>query len=187
MTSQRSTKDQSHPSDRDTQSLKPDEPEDLWHALVHWNDLPHWLQDNQHIHGGYRRASYSYKKSLQSILHWHNESVNIWSHLVPATLSLPCAVALYNALKPRYDQASVADVIAMSCFFVGAASCLGLSATYHALSNHSPPVAKMWNQLDYAGISILIAGSFIPSIYYGFWCNPERQLIYWTMVRQHLQ
>ena len=160
----------------------PGKAEELWFSLVHWNDLPHWQQDNQHIHGSYRRASYSYSKSLRSILHWHNESVNIWSHLVPATLSLPFAVFLYKVLQPRYEQASAADVIAMSCFFLGAAFCLGMSATFHTVSNHSPTVAKMWNQLDYAGISLLIAGSFIPSIYYGFWCNPQRQWTYWIMV-----
>ncbi|KIW92897.1 uncharacterized protein Z519_06746 [Cladophialophora bantiana CBS 173.52] len=159
-----------------------DEAEDLWHTLIHWNDLPHWLQDNHFIHGSYRRASYSYTRSLQSILHWHNESVNIWTHLVPAALSLPFAAVLYSVLEPRYEKASVADVIAMSCFFGGAAVCLGMSAFYHTLSNHSPRVARLWNQLDYAGISVLIAGSFIPSVYYGFWCHPVKQWIYWIMI-----
>ncbi|KAL2393961.1 ADIPOR-like receptor SPBC12C2.09c [Exophiala dermatitidis] len=153
-----------------------------WHTLVHWNDLPRWLQDNHHIHSGYRQASYSYKRSLQSILHWHNESVNIWTHLIPAALSLPFASYLYSVLEPRYERASRADVIAMSCFFVGAACCLGLSASYHTLSNHSPKVAKFWNQLDYAGIAVLITGSFIPSVYYGFWCDFTRQLTYWIMI-----
>ncbi len=157
---------------------------DLWYTLVHWNDLPHWQQDNQHIYSSYRQASYSYSRSLQSIFHWHNESVNIWSHLVPGTLALPLGAILYKILEPRYERASAGDVFAMSCFFVGAAFCLGISATYHAVSNHSPPVARMWNQFDYAGISLLIAGSFVPSVYYGFWCHPDRQWIYWSMVRQ---
>ncbi|KEF54572.1 uncharacterized protein A1O9_09014 [Exophiala aquamarina CBS 119918] len=155
---------------------------DLWHSLVHWNDLPHWMQDNQHIHGQYRQASYSYSRSVQSIMHWHNESINIWSHLVPAIFSLPIAAVLFNVLRPRYEQASLPDLIAMGCFFLGVACCLGLSASYHTVSNHSPRVAKFWNQLDYAGISILIAGSFIPSVYYGFWCHSERQWTYWSMV-----
>ncbi|KAK5194018.1 hypothetical protein LTR72_005578 [Exophiala xenobiotica] len=154
----------------------------LWYTLVHWNDLPHWRQDNVYIHSSYRQASYSYCRSLQSIFHWHNESVNIWSHLVPGTLALPLGAILYKILEPRYERATVGDVFAMSCFFVGAASCLGMSATFHAVSNHSPPVARMWNQFDYAGISLLITGSFVPSVYYGFWCNPGRQWIYWSMI-----
>lgn len=157
--------------------------ESLWHSLVSWDDLDHWQQDNHYIHTGYRKASYSYSKSVQSILHWHNESVNIWSHLVPAILSLPLGVFLYTTLRPRYDQASQADVIAMGCFFAGATLCLGMSASFHTVSNHSPSVARFWNQLDYAGISLLITGSFIPSVYYGFYCHPTKQLTYWIMVR----
>ena len=159
-----------------------DNSERLWHSLVHWGDLPHWQQDNQFIHTGYRQASYSYSKSWQSILQWHNESVNIWTHLISATLSLPLGAFLYHVLKPRYEQASSADIIAMSCFFLGATFCLGMSASFHTLSNHSPAVAKFWNQLDYAGISLLIMGSFVPSVYYGFWCHPVKQCAYWIMV-----
>jgi hypothetical protein len=161
---------------------QPGETTKLWYTLVHWNELPHWRQDNQHIHGSYRQASYSYARSFQSIFHWHNESVNIWTHLIPGCLSLPCGLALYKTLQPRYERASTTDVIVMSCFFCGAAFCLGMSATFHAVSNHSPRVARVWNQLDYAGISVLIAGSFIPSVHYGFWCNPERQWAYTIMV-----
>lgn len=177
-------KSNGHPSDAATSVVETatDKVADMWHTLVHWNDLPHWQQDNHHIHGSYRQASYSYSKSFQSIFQWHNESVNIWSHLIPALLCLPGAAILYKILRPRYEQASMADVVAMGCFFLGAAVCLGMSATFHAVSNHSPAVAKFWNQLDYAGISLLIAGSFIPSVYYGFWCHPQRQLTYWTMV-----
>jgi adiponectin receptor len=156
--------------------------EDLWHTLITWDDLPKWLQDNSHIHTGYRKASNSYSKSLQSILHFHNESINIWTHLIPAILSLPFAYWLYTTLQPRYQKASFADVIVFACFFLGLAFCLGMSASFHTLSNHSPNVAKFWNQLDYAGIALLITGSFVPAVYYGFWCDPARQAVYWTMV-----
>lgn len=155
---------------------------ELWSSLIAWADVPHWMQDNAHIHTSYRKASYSYKRSFASIFHLHNESVNIWTHLVPSLLSIPSGLALYSVLKPRYDQASKADMVAMGCFFAGLTCCLGMSATYHTLSNHSPQVAKFWNQLDYAGIAILIAGSFVPSVYYGFFCDAFKQRVYWTMV-----
>lgn len=171
-------------------SSKPDQAsstsEDSWRSLIAWADVPHWMQDNAHIHTNYRQASYSYVRSFASIFHLHNESVNIWTHLVPALLSLPTGWALYTVLKPRYDRASSADILAMGCFFMGAALCLGMSATFHTLSNHSPQVAKFWNQLDYAGIACLITGSFIPSVYYGFFCDPLKQRLYWTMVSPQL-
>jgi adiponectin receptor len=155
---------------------------DSWSSLTHWNDVPHWMQDNAYIHTSYRKASNSYTRSFASILHIHNETVNIWTHLVPAFLSFPIGYAMYSTLKSRYERATSGDVLAFSCFFAGAALCLGMSATYHTVSNHSPKVAKTWNQLDYAGIACLIAGSFVPSVYYGFFCNPWKQQLYWFMV-----
>ena len=41
------------------------------------------------------------------------------------------------------------------------------------------------NQLDYLGIVILMWGSTIPSIYYGFYCDPGLQKAYWTNVFSH--
>jgi adiponectin receptor len=161
-----------------------DDASDLWHSLVTWQDLPHWQQDNEWIHGGYRKASNSYWRSFSSLAYLHNETVNIYSHLLPALLSLPAGAVLYNALEPRYDRATREDVIAFSFFFCGVALCLGMSATYHTLSNHSPRVNRIGNQLDYVGIVLLITGSFIPSVYYGFWCDPGLQMLYWTMVSQ---
>ncbi len=153
--------------------------------LIFWDDLPHWQRDNHYIHSGYRRASNSYLTSLRSLTYLHNESVNIWSHLLGAIISLFVAVALYGSLAPRYETASQADVCAFSCFFLGAAGCLGMSATYHAISNHSPSVASWGNKLDYVGIVLLIWGSFVASIYYGFACHPHLRIMYWTMVGFH--
>lgn len=54
--------------------------------------------------------------------------------------------------------------------------------SYHIISNHSPKVQKIGNQLDYLGIVILMWGSTIPSIYYGFYCDPKLQKVYWLNV-----
>ena len=118
---------------------------------VLWNDLPAWLQDNQYIHSGYRPASNSYRKSLASLTHLHNESVNIYTHLAGAGLALLAAVYAYGALRPRYEQATGQDVRVFACFFGGAVACLGMSAAYHTVSNHSERVARMGNRLDYLG------------------------------------
>jgi len=155
---------------------------DHWYTLLKWDDLPHWRQDNHYIQGYYRRNSGSILKSFGSLAYWHNETINIYSHLIPALLSLPCAVAIYKLLQPRYEQATKSDVTAFCCFFLGAALCLGMSATYHTISNHSPMVNQIGNQLDYVGIVLLITGSFIPCVYYGFWCAPTLQKVYWAMV-----
>ncbi|KAI9821356.1 MAG: hypothetical protein M1832_003362 [Thelocarpon impressellum] len=151
--------------------------------LVLWDDLPHWQRDNQHIHSGYRPQSDSYKTSFASLGYFHNESVNIYSHLLGAVLFTAISIILYSTVGPRYPAASKADVVAFGCFFTGAALCLGMSATYHTISNHSPRVASLGNKLDYVGIIFLTVGSFVGSIFYGYYCEPQLQQIYWTMVR----
>jgi adiponectin receptor len=159
------------------------QPSGHWYSLVQWDEVPHWQQDNHHIRSSYRRPTGSFRRSFSSLLFLHNESVNIYTHLIPALGILPGALVLYQTLQPRYERATKSDVIAFSCFFLGAAICLSMSAIYHTISNHSPRVNKLGNQLDYVGIVLLISGSFVPSIYYGFWCDPNLQKTYWTMVR----
>ncbi len=61
-------------------------------------------------------------------------------------------------------------MLALGCFFAGAVGCLGMSATYHLLCNHSEAVARWGNKLDYSGIVLLIVGSYVPALWYGFFC-----------------
>ena len=56
------------------------------YLLLRWNDLPSWRQDNEYLLSGYRPSSGSFRKSLNSLQHIHNETVNIYSHLLGAAL-----------------------------------------------------------------------------------------------------
>lgn len=147
-----------------------------------WHEIPVWLQDNHYILRGYRHPSNSYWKSAGSITYLHNESVNIWTHLIGAILATVAAIVLYRQVGPQLYLVDANDVMVFSCFFAGTIACLTMSATYHTLSNHSESVAKFGNRLDYMGIVFLIWGSFIPSIYYGFSAEPNLRRTYWTMV-----
>ncbi|KAK4188442.1 hemolysin-III related-domain-containing protein [Podospora australis] len=154
--------------------------EELLH--VHWDDLDPWRRDNAFIRTGYRPTSNSFHKSFASLRYLHNESVNIWSHLLGAILFSVGGTYLYYLIRPRYASASSADVVVFACFFLGAFLCLGMSATYHTLSNHSPDVAKWGNKLDYTGIVCLILGSYVPAMYYGFKCHPGLLKMYLSTI-----
>ncbi|KAJ5743499.1 hemolysin-III related-domain-containing protein, partial [Penicillium manginii] len=54
-------------------------------------------------------------------------------------------------------------------------------STFHTVQNHSSHIARIANQVDYIGIVLLIVGSFIMSIFYGFYCHPNLQRVYLTM------
>lgn len=150
--------------------------------LQAWDDLEPWRQDNHYIHSGYRSTSNSLSKSFHSLTYLHNESVNIWSHLLGALAFTAGGIFLYLVIAPRYETARPADIWAWACFFAGAFCCLGMSATYHAICNHSPEVARVGNKLDYSGIVFLIVGSYVPALYYGFRCKPELLPGYLSMV-----
>lgn len=49
--------------------------------------------------------------------------------------------------------------------------CLCCSSTFHLFVAYGAKVGDILNRLDYAGISILIAGSCYPPYYYMFYCN----------------
>lgn len=146
--------------------------------LVLWDDLPAWRQDNHFIQSGYRPTSNSYWGSFTSLFYVHNEFVNIWTHLIGAAVFPLIGIWLYNVIVPRYASASSSDVLVFSFFFGGALSCLGMSATFHSIMNHSEDVAKWGNKLDYSGIVFLIVGSYVPALYYGLFCLPNLLTVY---------
>lgn len=146
--------------------------------LLRWEELHAWQKDNQYILAQYRPASYSFHVSFQSLFYLHNESVNIHTHLLGAPVFLFIAFIAYAF---AVHSVSGSDILAFGCFVLGAVFCLSMSAIFHTISNHSPLVNRLGNQLDYVGIVALIVGSFIPSIYYGFYCDPVLQKVYWAM------
>lgn len=152
--------------------------------LLRWNELHSWQKDNQYILAHYRPVSNSYFRSFQSLFYLHNESVNIHSHLLGAFVFLFISLNVYAF---EVHDVSTSDIYAFGCFFGGAIICLGTSAFYHTISNHSPKVNRLGNQLDYLGIIALITGSFLPSVYYGFYCHPSLQKLYWGMVSHWLR
>ena len=200
--------------------------------LLRYTELPSWMQDNPYITSHYRPPSYSFLTSFRSLAYIHNETFNVYSHLLPAILVPFLAYYFYTQILPppfsfstliqkfprhkteftvlgtsttssgatnifhsrllesqRYAPRGLfstsltsGDAIVWLCFFLGIFTCLGTSATFHCISNVSPPVQKWGNQLDYVGIVALIWGSFVPTLWYGFWCEEKLLRIYLGMV-----
>uniref|UniRef100_A0A915JBB3 Adiponectin receptor n=1 Tax=Romanomermis culicivorax TaxID=13658 RepID=A0A915JBB3_ROMCU len=86
-------------------------------------------------------------------------------------------MAAYFLTRP-HDVIQWLDKIVFLPFFVGAVACLGLSFAFHTLHCHSERVGKIFSKLDYVGITLLIMGSFVPWLYYGFYCRLESQVGY---------
>jgi len=151
-------------------------------GLLTWDELPHWLQDNQFILGNYRGPSYSFKKSLESLTYLHSESVNIHTHLWGVVAVILGLWPVLNALSARHASVTWHDAVAFGIWFFGAVFCLGMSASYHTVSNHSPNVNASAQKLDHLGVVIMTAGSFISMLYYGWYCEPIFAYAFQAMV-----
>ncbi|KAE8161269.1 mPR-like GPCR protein [Aspergillus tamarii] len=151
-------------------------------VLLSFGELPEWHQDNEYILLGYRPISGSAQVSFRSWLYIHNESVNIYSHLIPAVAFLLGEWYIQQYLTSRYVNISGADFFIFSFFLLTAVVCLGLSTTYHTLMNHSQKVEQLWLRLDLIGIVVLTLGDFVSGIYMVFWCEPLQRKIYWSMI-----
>ena len=152
--------------------------------LLSFDEMPEWFrrESNQWILDGYRPISGSAHASFCSWSYIHNESVNIFSHLVPAVFFLLGEWYIQQYLVSRYSGVTGADFVAFSVFMVAAVTCLSLSATYHTLMNHSQHMERLCLRLDMLGVVIFILGDLVLGIYTVFWCEPLPRNIYWSMV-----
>ncbi|GAA5850188.1 hypothetical protein JCM8547_001036 [Rhodosporidiobolus lusitaniae] len=194
--------------DEDDEDSRLDSASCCMDALLTFDQLESWRRaDNPLIQRGYRRLTNSYLACCRSIGSLHNETVNIWTHLLGSTAALFVLAYLFLDLNPAESlthgrkglyaplagipypfpsaaQPSVrwSDTVGFAAFLFSAATCLGLSASFHTFLAHSEKVAIRWNRLDYIGIVVLISGTFVPLVHYGFFCDPHLRNFYISLI-----
>ncbi|GAA5866170.1 hypothetical protein JCM3774_004106 [Rhodotorula dairenensis] len=175
-------------------------------TLLNHDQLEEWQKDNHWIVRGYRPLSNSYRTCMRTVLQRHNETVNIWTHLIGSSVAVLTAAYLlletspksishgrqgwwapfagipYPFPHPAQPSVTWVDTVGFAAFLVSASICLGFSASYHTLIAHSETVAIRWNRLDYVGIVILISGTFVPLVHYGFYCDPSLRNSYIALI-----
>jgi len=73
--------------------------------------------------------------------------------------------------NPNLIEESVTPKWPVLIHLVSALFCLCCSTTFHLFSAYSSKVGDVLSRLDYAGISVLVAGSCFPPYYYMFCCT----------------
>ena len=144
--------------------------------------VPSWYAHNAFILTGYRPVTKSIPLCIRSLSYLHNETVNIYSHLIPGIIVLLASYSFDRYFSARFPEATWADEVVFRIFLTTSVICFGTSAAYHTLICHSEIYASLWVRLDYVAIIMQIIGSFIPGIYFGFYCEPRLQKLYWSMV-----
>ena len=166
-----------------------------WPCLCCYYELPDFQKENEWIHTGYR-SGWSVRHHFCSILYpFHNETVNIWTHLLGFIICAVSTIVLaYEVRNPKlvelvresgetlWHLLEPVNRWPVYSFLGGAMVCLGGSAFAHSLNGVSPGSNYALWRLDYIGIVSLIACSFFPPIYYGFLCHPIWRIGYLTTI-----
>lgn len=155
-----------------------------YNGLLSYDEIPPWYQDNDCIRHGYRPVMSHTKTCFESWTYLHNETANIYTHLLPAILAMVSQGLLYKAFPWYYPQATTRDFMIFAFHLCSTSICFGLSALYHTLNNRSAHSSDLWGRIDYTGIIILMLDDFVSGIYMAFYCEPILQNTYWTMVRR---
>ncbi|AWP03026.1 putative adiponectin receptor protein 1 [Scophthalmus maximus] len=149
--------------------------------VIPFHVLPEWLKDNDYLLHGHRPPMPSFRACFGSIFRIHTETGNIWTHLLGLILFI--CLGTLTMLRPNmYFMAPLQEKVVFGMFFLGAVLCLSFSWLFHTVYCHSEKVSRTFSKLDYSGIALLIMGSFVPWLYYSFYCSPQPRLIYLTIV-----
>ena len=94
-------------------------------------ELPQWMKQGQLVRSGYRPQLNSFYACVRSLFWLHNESVNTWSHLLPAFLYAGLFVAVIIDSNRAHPSLPIrtADYLAIQVYIAGTAACLFLSAS----------------------------------------------------------
>ncbi|SCU91397.1 LAFA_0F03510g1_1 [Lachancea sp. 'fantastica'] len=137
--------------------------------LCSYNELPEWQRDNDKILRGYVRETRSLIKCVKSLFYFHNETVNIYTHLIPSGTYLALLLFFTDlVLIPQFPSTSMSDYIMINFFLLGAFLCLMCSSCFHCMKQHSEAHSDVWSKVDYMGIIVLISCSMVSLLYYGF-------------------
>ncbi|SJX60030.1 related to IZH3-membrane protein involved in zinc ion homeostasis [Sporisorium reilianum f. sp. reilianum] len=144
--------------------------------LIHYEHLPAFFRNNEHILSGYRFIPVeNWPALLRSTFQVHNETGNIHTHL----WGLAAIVPLFWPSKGLDDQTTPMDRLVQTVYLFAAAKCLTLSVSWHVMAGCSD---RKWFErfacVDYTGIAWLVAASIWTIVYNCFYCQPNLALFY---------
>ena len=148
-----------------------------------WHEIPEWQFDNQYILRGYRPEKADYLEILSSLTFLHNETCNVYTHLIGAVL-LPFVATVFLRFlgEPQFLNVSYMDYRMFGIYFWCAELCLVLSTLYHLMQPHSHKAELFWHGMDLLGIVIVTVATFSSAIYYLFFCESGLQKVHWAIV-----
>ena len=128
--------------------------------------MPPWFHAvaSPSILRGYRATDQRLFFYVVSALYPHNESINIWSHLLGTCAFITLAI----------DNS---DDVYLVLYCLAAAACFIISSSFHLLLPSSKALYTRLQRLDYASIFVLIGSSAIPYYSVEYKCHSNLELV----------
>ena len=128
------------------------------------SNIPLWTI-NKHILSGYRSQA-NRLNCLISIFNIHNETINIWTHMMSLIYYVYILIINYN------------DDIIIKLYEIVSIICFAMSTCYHTYMPVSHKNYLLLLKLDLFSIILNIVTSNILIFYYWFWCYERIRNIY---------
>jgi len=145
-------------------------------------EVPQWYLCNPYVIKGYR-APTSFWKSFLSVFQWHNETLNIYTHLWPGILFLYKLIHIPST--HAYQEASLEVSFVMIFGLASSVYCLFASTFFHIVFNVSEAWLIISHKLDIIGIIIVCLGQqflnaliFVNAHPIAFWCIASGQAFF---------
>eukprot|EP00698_Gefionella_okellyi_P003259 TRINITY_DN1303_c0_g3_i1.p1 TRINITY_DN1303_c0_g3~~TRINITY_DN1303_c0_g3_i1.p1 ORF type:complete len:326 (-),score=44.20 TRINITY_DN1303_c0_g3_i1:212-1189(-) len=147
------------------------------YKLFKIDEVPKWLHE-PHILSGYR-VFFTLKLCVKSLFRVHNETGNVWTHLIGFFIYLGLTIYTLHTVVPSGD---IESALIFCVFLFSVMFCMLCSASFHLFLCHDEAAFKRMLRADLTGVSVQIFGSFIPGLYYGFACYPTWRTVYMCSV-----
>ena len=136
--------------------------------LLSHQEAPRYMREDS-ITSGYRQKL-SYKNCFASWFRLHNETVNIWSHLLGFLAFVICLVLVI--CNPPREVTSKLELIPLIVQLLSYMVCMLSSTLFHTFSCHSEAAHKSWRYTDHFGILFALFGTYVSLICNTFACFP---------------
>eukprot|EP00658_Telonema_sp_P-2_P082641 TRINITY_DN8775_c0_g1_i6.p1 TRINITY_DN8775_c0_g1~~TRINITY_DN8775_c0_g1_i6.p1 ORF type:complete len:246 (+),score=71.39 TRINITY_DN8775_c0_g1_i6:113-850(+) len=150
-----------------------------------FHDAADFERGNPHILSGYRTMTRhaTVAACAKSAFELHNETGNIWTHL----LAFGYALVLHERVQfsPKlllHPHISWESAATMTAFLLSVECCFFFSVLFHTFKCRSGRASLALFQLDQLGIVLLVVCSFLPGLHLGFYCEPQLAFVYTAVI-----
>jgi len=112
------------------------------------------------------RVNHSIRDCLFSLFYFHNEWMNIWTHLI-ALLAVSIVMVDFMMDYMYENNLSTLEFITLEIFFIATAVSMLTSVTYHTFRCVSEEAHHNLLMLDLFGAGLLSVGTLVPTAVFG--------------------